>query len=111
VGTCEFVVRLLARVTGERRGARYVWHKMLVGTVPEKKNMEKEERKKKVRGADFKKNSVFGGLWFVDSCFSTRQRWRYDVQGGHGAEKRCAAHVMRGPRSCSVVSAGDLSGP
>ena len=23
----------------------------------------------------------------------------------------CAAHVMRGPRSCSVVSAGDLSGP
>jgi hypothetical protein len=54
VGTCEFVVRLLARVTGERRGARYVWHKMLVGTVPEKKNMEKEERKKKkVRGADF----------------------------------------------------------
>jgi hypothetical protein len=47
VGTCEFVVRLLARVTGERRGARYDWHKMLVGTVPEKKNMEKEERRKK----------------------------------------------------------------
>jgi hypothetical protein len=41
----------------------------------------------------------------------TKQRWRYDVQGGHDAEKRCAAHVMRGPRSCSVVSAGDLSGP
>jgi hypothetical protein len=40
-------VRLLARVTGERRGARYDWHKMLVGTVPEKKNMEKEERRKK----------------------------------------------------------------
>jgi hypothetical protein len=47
VGTCEFVVRLLARVTGERRGARYDWHKMLVGTVPEKKNMEKEQTKKK----------------------------------------------------------------
>ena len=52
-----------------------------------------------------------GGLWFVDSLFFTKQRWRYDVQGGHDAEKRCAAHVMRGPRSCSVVSAGDLSGP
>ena len=26
-------------------------------------------------------------------------------------EKCCAAHVMRGPRSCSVVIAGDLSGP
>ena len=41
VGTCEFVVRLLARVTGEKRGARYVWHKMLVGTVPEKKKKKK----------------------------------------------------------------------
>jgi hypothetical protein len=44
---------------------------MLVGTVPEKgKNMYK---KKKFPGADFeikKKNSVFGGLWFVDSLFS-----------------------------------------
>jgi hypothetical protein len=30
-------VRLLARVTGEKRGARCVWHKMLVGAVPEKK--------------------------------------------------------------------------
>jgi hypothetical protein len=43
---------------------------MLVGTVPEKrKNMWK--RKKKFPGADFgiKKKSVFGGLWFVDSCF------------------------------------------
>ena len=109
MGTCEFVVRLLARVTGEKRGARYVWHKMLVGTVPEKK---KYVEGKIFPGADFgnKKNSVFG-LWFVDSWFSTKQRWRYDVHGGHGAEKRCAAHVMRGPRSCSVVSAGDLSGP
>ena len=55
VGTCEFVVRLLARVTGERRGARYDWHKMLVGTVPEKKKIwrRKKEEKKKVRGADF----------------------------------------------------------
>jgi hypothetical protein len=82
---------------------------MLVGTVPEKK----KNVKKKIPGADFeiKKNSGFGGLWFVDSLFFTKQRWRYDVQGGHDAEKRCAAHVMRGPRSCSVVSAGDLSGP
>jgi hypothetical protein len=67
---------------------------------------------KRFPGADFgnKKNSVFG-LWFVDGCFSTKQRWRCDVHGGHGAENGCAAHVMRGPRSCSVVSAGDLSGP
>jgi hypothetical protein len=48
-------VRLLARVTGERRGARYVWHKMLVGTVPEKKIWRRKKEKKKVRGhrADF----------------------------------------------------------
>jgi hypothetical protein len=87
---------------------------MLVGTVPEKKIWRR--KKEKIKGSrsglwKLKKSSVFGGLWFVDSCFSTKQRWRYDVQGGHGAEKRCAAHVMRGPRSCSVVSAGDLSGP
>ena len=44
MGTCEFVVRLLARVTGEKRGARYVWHKMLVGTVPEKKNVEGKKK-------------------------------------------------------------------
>ena len=47
VGTCEFVVRLLARVTGERRGARYDWHKMLVGTVPEKKKYGEGRKKKK----------------------------------------------------------------
>jgi hypothetical protein len=42
---------------------------MLVGTVPEKR---KNMWKKKFPGADFeiKKNSVFGGLWFVDSLFS-----------------------------------------
>jgi hypothetical protein len=87
---------------------------MLVGTVPEKKKWRRKTEKKKFEERTLeikKKSSVFGGLWFVDSCFSTKQRWRYDVQGGHGAEKRCAAHVMRGPRSCSVVSAGDLSGP
>ena len=44
MGTCEFVVRLLARVTGEKRGARYVWHKMLVGTVPEKKKYVEGKR-------------------------------------------------------------------
>jgi hypothetical protein len=43
-------VRLLARVTGEKRGARYVWHKMLVGTVPEKK---KYVEGKIFPGADF----------------------------------------------------------
>jgi hypothetical protein len=88
---------------------------MLVGTVPEKKKCVAGKicRRKKdfqERTLEIKTNSVFG-LWFVDSWFSTKQRWRYDVHGGHGAEKRCAAHVMRGPRSCSVVSAGDLSGP
>jgi hypothetical protein len=63
------------------------------------------------RTLKLKKKSVFGGLWFVDSLFSQNSLGAYDVQGGHDAEKRCAAHVMRGPRSCSVVSAGDLSGP
>jgi hypothetical protein len=43
-------VRLLARVTGEKRGARYVWHKMLVGTVPEKKKSRR-------------KNISRSGLW------------------------------------------------
>ena len=107
MGTCEFVVRLLARVTGEKRGARYVWHKMLVAPFLKKKNIC---RRKKISRSELKKNSVFG-LWFVDGCFSTKQRWRCDVHGGHGAENGCAAHVMRGPRSCSVVSTGDLSGP
>ena len=66
MGTCEFVVRLLARVTGEKRGARYVWHKMLVGTVPEKK---KYVEGKRFPGADFgnkKKFSISGyGSWTV----------------------------------------------
>jgi hypothetical protein len=85
---------------------------MLVGTVPEKRKKKYVEKKNfRERTLKLKKNSVFGGLWFVDSLFFTKQRWRYDVQGGHDAEKRCAAHVMRGSRSCSVVSAGDLSGP
>jgi hypothetical protein len=44
-------VRLLARVTGEKRGARYVWHKMLVGTVPEKKKICR------------RKNISRSGLW------------------------------------------------
>ena len=75
---------------------------------------EKMWKEKKFPGADFEIKKKFRysggyGSWIV--CFFTKQRWRYDVQGGHDAEKRCAAHVMRGPRSCSVVSAGDLSGP
>ena len=56
MGTCEFVVRLLARVTGEKRGARYVWHKMLVGTVPEKK---KYVEGKIFPGADFGNKNKF----------------------------------------------------
>jgi hypothetical protein len=49
-------VRLLARVTGEKRGARYVWHKMLVGTVPEKK---KYVEGKIFPGADFGNKNKF----------------------------------------------------
>jgi len=37
--------------------------------------------------------------------FQSKQRQRCCAHGRHGGEKRCAAHVMRGPRSCSVVSA------
>ena len=58
VGTCEFVVRLLARVTGEKRGARYVWHKMLVGTVPEKKKNKYVRRKKISRSGLREKFSI-----------------------------------------------------
>ena len=43
--------------------------------------------------------------------FQSKQRQCCCVHGGHGGERRRAAHVMRGPRICSVVSAGDLSGP
>jgi hypothetical protein len=49
-------VRLLARVTGEKRGARYVWHKMLVGTVPEKKKCVEG---KNISGADFGNKNKF----------------------------------------------------
>jgi hypothetical protein len=49
-------VRLLARVTGEKRGARYVWHKMLVGTVPEKKKCVEG---KIFPGADFGNKNKF----------------------------------------------------
>ena len=110
MGTCEFVVRLLARVTGEKRGARYVWHKMLVAPFLKKKNIC---RRKKISRRDFgNKNKIqYSGYGSWTVVFSTKQRWRCDVHGGHGAENGCAAHVMRGPRSCSVVSAGDLSGP
>jgi hypothetical protein len=54
-------VRLLARVTGEKRGARYVWHKMLVGTVPEKK---KKVEGKIFPGADFGNKKKFS-IWVM----------------------------------------------
>ena len=95
MGTCEFVVRLLARVTGEKRGARYVWHKMLVGTVPEKKKYVEGKR----FPADLEKNSVFE-LWFVDGCFfNKKQHGRCDVKEDT-ALKRVAPRM-----SCAVLAA------
>ncbi len=43
VGACEFVMRLLARVTGEKREAMYVWHRCWL--VPFLKK-EKDRKKK-----------------------------------------------------------------
>ncbi len=37
-----FVMRLLARVSGENSEAMYVWHKMLAGAVPEKEKIERK---------------------------------------------------------------------
>jgi hypothetical protein len=75
---------------------------MLVGTVPEKK---KYVEGKIFPGADFgnKKNSV-SGLWFVDSWFSTKQRWRYDVGAMMSMEDTALKSVA--PRmSCAVLAA------
>jgi hypothetical protein len=64
-------VRLLARVTGERRGARYVWHKMLVGTVPKKKNREGRKKKKRFeeRTLEIKKKFSIRGVMVRGQLF------------------------------------------
>ena len=58
MGTCEFVVcSAPPRESNWREeGARYVWHKMLVGTVPEKK---KYVEGKRFPGADFGNKKKF----------------------------------------------------
>ncbi len=66
MGTCEFVIRLLARVTGEKREVMCVWLQCRRRQVPvpkekkiERKNFQVRTRKlnKKFSGTRIKKNS------------------------------------------------------
>ncbi len=50
MGTCEFVIRVLARVTGEKSEAMYVWHRCW--RVP----VLRKDRKKKISRVVFPKN-------------------------------------------------------
>jgi hypothetical protein len=92
VGACEFVMRLLARVTGERSEAVYVW--ILAGAVPEKRKDRNtrfpgsySEVKQKFSGTRNKKKEIHATIpkklgsgrelppgMFVDSWFPTKQR-------------------------------------
>jgi hypothetical protein len=54
VGACEFVMRLLARVTGEKREAMYVWHRCWLVSCLKKKI---ERRKFPGSYSEIKQNS------------------------------------------------------
>ncbi len=73
-------MRLLARVTGEKSEAMYVWHRCWLVPFLKKK---KDRRKKKFRGSysEIKQNSVGPGIKknsVVQFVFSTRPEFRAD---------------------------------
>jgi hypothetical protein len=91
VGSCEFVMRLLARVTGEKSEAMYVWRRFWRVPFLKKKKIETQDFQGRTRKLN--KNSVGPGIkkihatipkklgsgrepppgMFVDSWFPTKQ--------------------------------------
>jgi len=60
VGACEFVMRLLARVTGEKSESMYVWHRCWRVPFLKKEKIERKDFQDRTRKLN--KNSVGPGI-------------------------------------------------
>ena len=60
MGACEFVMRLLARVTGEKSESMYVWHRCWLVPFLKKEKIERKDFQDRTRKLN--KNSVGPGI-------------------------------------------------